>query len=164
MMLGGVGMTRSLKVDTSTRSCSGDYGALVVKTTQWTDGDRGMKLISTAHRMIPLVEVEDDSTNVDGNDNQEDGSHLLLEAAMSILDERRFSEYVPTTGTSLLKFSSLLVASDDDADECAVMAMESLEVTLGGTVFSHFAYRTTKPRAAAAAATAAATATKITRK
>ena len=162
MMLGGVGMTRSLKVDTSTRSCSGDYGALVVKTTQWTDGDRGMKLISTAHRMIPLVEVEDDSTNVDGNDNQEDGSHLLLEAAMSILDERRFSEYVPTTGTSLLKFSSLLVASDDDADECAVMAMESLEVTLGGTVFSHFAYRTTKPRAAAAAA--AATATKITRK
>jgi hypothetical protein len=117
----GVGMTRSLKINTSSGSNEDDQG-VYVESSRKIDG---FKLVTTATTIIDF----DDTEEVDEDVHDEDENEVQLEAAMSILDERRFSEFIPGP---MLKFRSFLVPEYDDdgtdvaSDEGAVLAMGSL--------------------------------------
>lgn len=136
----GVGMTRLLKINTPSGSNEDDRG-VYVESSQKIDG---FKLITTATTTI------DFDNEVDDDVNNEDENELQLEATMSILDERRFSEFIPGP---VFKFRFFLVPQSDDvgkdvaSDEGAVLAM-GCWVALDGLVFSHFAHRMTKRRVA----------------
>ena len=116
----GVGMTRSLMINTSSGSNEDDRG-LYVESSRKMDG---FKLVTTATTIIDF-----DAEEVDDDVDDEDENELQLEAAMSVLDERRFSEFIPGP---MLKFRSFLVPEYDDdgndvaSDEGAVLAMGCL--------------------------------------
>ena len=115
----GVGMTRSLKINTSSGRSNEDDQGLYVKSSRKIDG---FKLVTTATTIIDF----DDTKEVDDDVVDEDENEMTLEAAMSILDERRFSEFIPGP---MLRFRSFLAPEYDDdgndvaSDEGAVLVM-----------------------------------------
>lgn len=114
----GVGMTHSLNINTLFGSDEDDQGVYV--DSRKIDG---FKLVTTATATIAL------DNEVDNDVDDDDVNELKLEATMSILDERRFSDFIPGP---MLKFRSFLVPESDDdgndiaVDEGAVLAMGCL--------------------------------------
>ncbi|KAL3796931.1 hypothetical protein HJC23_000684 [Cyclotella cryptica] len=124
IVVGGVGMTRSLTYDSSE--------AQVDKVTVETQVDKdGYSLVTTAFQMIP---IDDFVEMIQKNGNEEKSASELehkamecaLESISALFDDRKFSEYTPEA--SALKWRSFLVAdeNDDDESEGAVMSMRLL--------------------------------------
>lgn len=120
--IGGVGMTRSLRIDTS----DAVEGEVTVETIR-----RGAKLmdgftlITTAQTMIRPHRNEETQRKIDKIDSEQQREELqcMIESAKSILGERKFSEFVPGNSRSL-KFRSIFVTAtsdDDEEDEEAVI-------------------------------------------
>jgi len=123
--VGGVGMTRSLEIDTS----SAEEGEVTVETSRAKD--EGFALITTAQTLITMdTDTIVQDTDDESSDVEEEALDCMNESIRAILDERKFSEFVVPSGNSKsLKFRSFLVASEEDEDdvmEGAVMAMKSL--------------------------------------
>ncbi|KAL9183734.1 hypothetical protein ACHAXT_004590 [Thalassiosira profunda] len=116
-VIGGVGMTRSLGVDTS----NAEEGEVTVDT--YRDKDSGYQLVSTAQTLVTLGEYDGEGTE----EQQEEAIDCMLESITAIFEERKFSEFVPNAHS--LKLRSFLVASGDEEEsvtEGAVMAMKLL--------------------------------------
>lgn len=113
--IGGVGMTRSLVVDTS--DASNDEVSVETKR----NGD-DFALVTSAYKTISIESSADDDEEM-----QHEAMDCLLESVSSIFDERRFAEFIPDSSPNL-KYRSFLVAEEDDGDvtEGAVMAVKLL--------------------------------------
>jgi hypothetical protein len=129
--VGGVGMTRFLEIDGGSSSVvDGDEGSTEVETSR-SGMVEGFELITTAHAFV----VEPDGSGkdegiVDDNDESEFRMECMRQSTRSIVEERKFSEFIPGDSPPL-KFRSFLVASEDDddndaVDEGAVMSMKFL--------------------------------------
>jgi hypothetical protein len=130
--VGGVGMTRFLEIDGGSSSfVDGDEGSTDVETSRSGMVD-GFELITTARAFV----VKPDDGRGEGEDivDEYDENRFILEcmrqSSMSIVEERKFSEFIPGNSPPL-KFRSFLVASEDDddsneVDEGAVMSMKFL--------------------------------------
>ncbi|EED96209.1 predicted protein [Thalassiosira pseudonana CCMP1335] len=113
--IGGVGMTRSLVVDTS--DASNDEVSVETKR----NGD-DFALVTSAYKTISIESSVDDDEEM-----QHEAIDCMLESVSSIFDERRFAEFIPDSSPNL-KYRSFLVAEEDDGDvtEGAVMAVKLL--------------------------------------
>jgi len=130
----GVGMTRYLDIDDDGANTRPEGGEVTVQTRR--SGVDGFRLITTARTTIG--DDEDEGGFVHDDDGDDEGELLRLEEAecmrqstRSIIEERKFSEFVRGDDSSpSLKFRSLpLDGNDDDDDvevEGAVMAMKLL--------------------------------------
>ena len=109
----GIGMTRSLELDTS----NAEEGEVTVETSRPKDG--GFALVTTAVCEVNIIDKE--------GDDDDETLKCFHESIRSIFDERKFAE---TNNSHSLKFRSFLVETDGDEDddimEGAVMAMKLL--------------------------------------
>jgi hypothetical protein len=105
----GIGMTSYLDIDTT----NANEDVTVVTTRN----ENGFALTATAYKLI--------STISDGTNDLE--KEYMQVSIKSIFLERKFSEFIPESSTSL-KFRSLLVSSEggSDVDEGALMVMKML--------------------------------------
>ena len=130
-MVGGVGMTRLLNVDTP----EAVEGKVTVETRREGSNNMidGFALVSTAQTMIRHHGNDETQHYRNGNDDSayaRDGIECVIESAKFILGERKFTEFVPGNSGSM-KFRSFLVSTspeeeNDEAVEGAVMAMKLL--------------------------------------
>jgi hypothetical protein len=120
-IVGGVGMTRSLALDTSQ--------AQVDEVTVQTHRDQeGFALVTSAFQMIPTDDMagsKEIGEEKDGLELQETMEYML-ESISALFDERKFSEFAPDK--IALKWKSFLVTDEEDEDglEGAVMSMRLL--------------------------------------
>ena len=133
-LVGGVGMTRTLTIDTS----DAVEGKVIVNSSSHRGDEKmidGFTLISTARTMIRHHGSDESSDKDDTTDSvyqQQEELDCMIESATSILGERKFTEFVPGNRRSL-KFRSVIVTTsseNEDEEEVAIeggaIAMKSL--------------------------------------
>ncbi|KAL7533833.1 hypothetical protein ACHAXR_005470 [Thalassiosira sp. AJA248-18] len=113
LAVGGVGMTRSLDLDTT----GAEDGEVTVETSR--SKEEGFTLLTSAQTLISIDEIIVQDQKKD-EDIIEEAMECMHESITSIFEERKFSEFVPDSSQSL-KFRSFLVASEDEEDEDATM-------------------------------------------
>ncbi|KAL7520327.1 hypothetical protein ACHAWX_005053 [Stephanocyclus meneghinianus] len=124
ILVGGVGMTRSITLDSS----QAQVDEVTVETRLH---EHGFSLVTTAFQMIPIEEFVDIIQKNDGEgssapDLEHEAMGCILESISAIFDDRKFSEYTPEK--SPLKWRSFLVPDDEKEDETegAVLSMRLL--------------------------------------
>jgi hypothetical protein len=117
-LVGGVGMTRTLTIDTS----DAVEGKVIVNSSSHRGDEKmidGFTLISTARTMIRHHGSDESPNKDDTTDDayqQQEEIECMIESAKSILGERKFTEFVPANSRSL-KFRSVIVATSSEEDE-----------------------------------------------
>lgn len=119
-VVGGVGMTSSLDIDTSTIQ----EDEVTVKTSKGSKVQDGFALVTTASTLITFSDEDGD----DDEDNDTELIECMHDAIQAIIEERKFTEFIQSDNTHTMKFRSFLVPSeeDDEFSEGAVMAMKLL--------------------------------------
>ncbi|KAL7439921.1 hypothetical protein ACHAXH_004537 [Discostella pseudostelligera] len=115
-IIGGVGMTRSLRIDTS---CAVEGEVTVETMRRGAKLMDGFTLITTAQTMIRPHRNEKTQRKNDKIDSEQQQQEIecMIESAKSILGERKFTEFVQGNSRSL-KFRSIFVtATSDDGEE-----------------------------------------------
>lgn len=120
-VVGGVGMTSSLDIDTSTIQ----EDEVTVKTSKGSKVQDGFALVTTASTLITYSDEDGDD-----EDNDTELIECMHDAIQAIIEERKFTEFIQSDNTHTMKFRSFLVPSeeDDEFSEGAVMAMKLLGV------------------------------------
>ena len=118
-VVGGVGMTSSLDIDTSTFQ----KDEVTVKTSKGSKVQDGFALVTTASTLITYSDEDGDD-----EDNDTELIECMHDAIQAIIEERKFTEFIQSDNTHTMKFRSFLVPSeeDDEFSEGAVMAMKLL--------------------------------------
>jgi len=110
--VGGVGMTSSLDIDTS----NVDEGEITVNTNRRMDG---YALIATASTLLTI-----DETDAEDEELQLEEIDCMHESIKAIIEERKFTEFIPGKDARSLKFKSFLI--EEDMSEGAIFSMKLL--------------------------------------